>query len=207
MPTAAPIPTPRVAMTPAAKPGARCSRRTAKRRSLARLSRATTPRASLVSSRKRCMHPKRRTAARRASASLMPRRMFSAISISRWKANSSSCSAAKRERRRNSSRTRASAARTWYSIGSALRGEDETDGADEPVPRRELLPQRAPSGGGEPVVLGAPAVLGDSPLRVDPSPLLQPDERWLDGALPYLQRILGELLDAVGESPAVHRRE
>jgi hypothetical protein len=44
---------------------------------------ATTPRASLVSSRKRCVLPKRSRAARRASASPMPRRMFSAVSISR----------------------------------------------------------------------------------------------------------------------------
>ena len=63
------------------------------------------------------------------------------------------------------------------------------------------------AGGGEPVVLCAPAVLGDAPLRVDPASLLEPDERWVDGALAYLQRVLGELLDAVGESPSVHRRE
>ena len=104
-------------------------------------------------------------------------------------------------------RTRVSAARTWCSIGSALRGEDETDRADEAVPGRELLAQRASSGGGEPVVLRAPAVLGGAPLRVDPASLLQPDERRVDGALAYLQRVLGELLDAVGESPSVHRRE
>jgi hypothetical protein len=38
--------------------------------------------------------PKRRSAARRASDSFMPRRMFSSVSMSRWKANSSSSSAA-----------------------------------------------------------------------------------------------------------------
>src|ERR1043166_7668159 len=207
MPTAIPMPTPRVATTPNANPGARRSRRTAKRASGARLSSWATPRASCTSSRYRCVPPKRSKAARRASAAVMPRRVFSAVSISIWKANSSLSSAAKRARRRNSARMRVSAARAWCSMESALGREDEPDRADESVPGRELLSQRASSGGGEPVVLRAPAVLGDAPLRIDPAPLLEPDERRVDGALPYLQRVLGELLDAVGESPSVHRRE
>ena len=49
---------------------------------------------------KRWVPPKRTRAARRASASLMPRRRFSAVSISRWTWNSSSCSAASVERRK-----------------------------------------------------------------------------------------------------------
>src|SRR5687768_12102401 len=102
---------------------------------------------------------------------------------------------------------RANAARMWYSTRSALRGEDETDCADEAVPGGELLTQGASSGGGEPIILCAPAVLGNAPLRVDPAALLQPDQRRVDGALAYLQRILRELLDAVGESPSVHRRQ
>src|SRR5688500_20144695 len=110
-------------------------------------------------------------------------------------------------RRRNSSRTRVSAARMWYSIGSALCGEDETDSADEAVPGRELATQGASSGGGEPIVLRAPAVFGDAALGVDPAPLRQRDERREDGALAYLQRVMGELLDAVGESQPVQRRE
>jgi hypothetical protein len=69
---------------------------------------------------------------------------------------------------------------------SALRGEDETDGADESSPRSDFLTEGPSSGGGEPVVLGAPAVLCDAPFRVDPAPLLQPDESRVDGALAWL---------------------
>src|SRR3954466_11902432 len=207
MPTAAPSPMPRVAMTPAANAGARWMRRTAYRASRARLSTATTPRASWVSAPQRCCPPKRRWAARRASGSLMPRRTFSAVSISIWKRNSSACSAAKRELGRNNSDTRASAARTWCSMRSALGGENEADRVDEALPGSEFVSERAPSGGGEPVVLCAPAVLGDAPLRVDPTALLEPDEGGVDGALAHLERVLGQLLDAVGEPPAVHGRE
>src|SRR5687768_12460791 len=94
-----------------------------------------------------------------------------------------------------------------YITTSALGSEDETDRADEAVPGGELLSQRPPSGGGEPVVLGAAAVLGGAPLRVDPAALLEPDEGGVDGTLAYLERVLRELLDAVSETPSVHRRE
>src|SRR5262249_48367985 len=90
---------------------------------------------------------------------------------------------------------------------SALRSEDEADGADEAVPRCQLGAVRASAGCGETVVLCAPTVLGDAPLGVDPASLLEPDERRVDGALANLQGVSRELLDAVRESPAVHRRE
>src|SRR5215467_15754465 len=137
----------------------------------------------------------------------MPRRRFSAVSISRWKANSSVCSAAERRRSRNNSRTRETAARRLVSIGSALRSEDEADRGDETVPGRELLTQRTSSGRGEPVILCPPAILGRAPFRIDPAALFQPDECRVYGALADLQRVLRELLDTMGESPTVHRRE
>src|SRR5215212_4791691 len=92
-------------------------------------------------------------------------------------------------------------------MGSALGGEDETDRVGEALPGGDFVSERAPSGGGEPVVLGAPAVLGGVPLRDDPPALLEPDQRRVDGALAYLERVPGKLLDAVGETPPMHGRE
>src|SRR5688572_9405720 len=73
---------------------------------------------------------------------------------------------------------------------STLRGQHEPDGADEALPRCDFVAERAPSRGSEAVILGAPAVLGHAPVRVDPAALLEPDEGRVDGALADLQRLV-----------------
>ena len=55
------------------------------------------------------------------------------------------------------------------------------------------------------VVLGPPAQLRDGPLGFDPSLVLEAMERRVERALVDLQDILGDLLDALGDRPAVQR--
>src|SRR5687768_18453637 len=70
-----------------------------------------------------------------------------------------------------------------------------------PFPRfySELTPPR----GGEAVILGAAAQLRDLPLGLDPALMLETMESRVKRALIDLQDVLGNLLDALGDGPAV----
>src|SRR5262249_6129124 len=59
------------------------------------------------------------------------------------------------------------------------------------------------AGRGEVVVLGAAAQLRDLPLGLDPAPVLETMEGRIERALVDLQDVLGNLLDALGDGPAV----
>src|ERR671919_2030070 len=56
---------------------------------------------------------------------------------------------------------------------------------------------------GEVVILGAAAQLRDLPLGLDPALVLETMESRIKGALIDLQDVLGNLLDALGDGPAV----
>ena len=57
----------------------------------------------------------------------------------------------------------------------------------------------------EPVVLRPPAQLRDGPLGFDPALVLEAMERRVERALVDLQDVLGDLLDALRDRPAVQR--
>ena len=68
------------------------------------------------------------------------------------------------------------------------------------------LDRQLPAAGcGESVVLGPSAELRDGPLGFDPALVLEAMERRVERALVDLQDVLGDLLDAVRDRPAVHR--
>ena len=65
----------------------------------------------------------------------------------------------------------------------------------------------AASGLGEFVILGAAIVVRSTPLWFDPATALESMKRGVEGALLDLEDIAGDLLDALGDGPAVQRFE
>src|SRR5437016_2314081 len=61
--------------------------------------------------------------------------------------------------------------------------------------------------GGEAVVLGVAPALRGVPVCRDPAAILEALERWIERPRIDRQDTLGDLSDAVGDPPAVHRRE
>src|SRR5262249_25267715 len=55
--------------------------------------------------------------------------------------------------------------------------------------------------------LGLPVVVGDVPLGLDPAAALEAMQRRVQRALLHLERVVGNLLDAFGNRPAVLRLE
>src|SRR5882762_6639289 len=80
-------------------------------------------------------------------------------------------------------------------------------GPREPLPVRSLQLQLFPAASGKPVILGLPVIVRIAPLCVDPASLLQPVQCRIQRALLYLQHVLGDLLDAQRNAPAVHGLE
>src|SRR5690349_6180437 len=192
----------------ATKPGAWRSARVAWRTSVSVSPTSRVPRASRCCSRMRSALPKARSAARRASAAFIPRRTFSAVSISRWKRISSSYSRSTRPRRsapRSQPRTAANAARGC--MAASARGEDQLDRARVAAPVVGLGLERAGAQRGEAVVLRLAVVLGDAPLARDEAAVLEADEGGVDGALADVERVARELADALRDAPAVHGLE
>src|SRR5688500_10632272 len=139
----------------------------------------------------------------------MPFRMLTSVAISTWKRSSSSRSRSAL-RRQTSARTVCATERTNSGIMRASLcgpGDHELHGADEAAPALELGAERATSGRGEGVVLRAAVVLGDVPVARDPALFLEALEGGVERALAHLERIARELLDSLGDSPAVHRLE
>ncbi len=63
------------------------------------------------------------------------------------------------------------------------------------------------AGGGERIKLGVAAGVRLRPFGANPSLLLQAMERRIERALLHLQHLTGDLLDALGDGPAVLRLE
>ena len=82
--------------------------------------------------------------------------------------------------------------------------DDQRDRPRKALPLRCFLLQSFPSGSGQGVVFGAPAILADVPLRADPAVLFQLVERGVQSALTNLQNFTGHLLYALRDAPAVH---
>lgn len=101
--------------------------------------------------------------------------------------------------------------------GAALRAADLwlveqqlVDEARKPLPSLGLPVQRSGAGPCERVVLRFPAGLGRPPRAFDPSPVLEANERDVQGSLVQRERMVGELIETGGEAVGVlrpHRRE
>ena len=123
----APMPSPRVSTTTTANPGLRRSERSAYLRSAATLSSHGSPRWSRTASAAWVRPPDDSSAWRRASAGVMPRRTYSAVSVSRW-ASSSSLRSSSARRPANSPAMRASSARRCLmSLPVSVRGTPRSD--------------------------------------------------------------------------------
>src|SRR5688500_2809587 len=202
----APMPSASDATATKVKPGdrrrSRSAYRTSWRPSSSQRSRVSSRPASFI----RSAPPKAIIAARRASSGAMPWRRFFSVCISTWKRISSSISASSVRRRRDPERrARVSLSEAMSCLGCA--NGYEIDGLREPRPRALLDRELLPAGGSERVVPGASPVLGHPPLGGDPPLALQAVQRGVQGALIHEQHIAGPLLDALGDSPPVHRRE
>ena len=77
----------------------------------------------------------------------------------------------------------------------------------EVVAGRGFLLQGFAAGLGEGVVLGPPVVVADGPVGADPAVLFELVQRGIESALAYLKNLAGDLMDALRDSPAVHRFE
>src|ERR1051325_2294740 len=120
--------------------------------------------------------------------------------------SSSSCSTRRpwnkdRRRRRRVLSTRISAS------GSSGVIDDQRDRCRQALPLRGFLLESATAFTRQRVVLGATVVLAVSPLRFDPSLLLQLVQRGIERALTHLQNVVRHLADPLRQCPAVHRLE
>jgi hypothetical protein len=75
--------------------------------------------------------------------------------------------------------------------------QNRADGGDQLPPGLGFLFELFAPRGRELVVLGASIVFGNVPGGFDPTPPFQPVQRGIKGALLNLQRVAGDLLDAL----------
>src|SRR6476469_7240888 len=202
-----PMPSANVSTAASVKPGVLRSWRNPKRRSNAARSIPRTPRPSRIASLCCSTLPNASDARRRASLSVRPRRACLAASMSRWKRISSSSS--------DSMVGRDTSARSHMAIRfvprmptSSLRGAQELlDRDHQSPPALGFDAEGFAAEGRQVVVLGAAIVVRDAPFAVDPLLLLETLEGGIERALVDLEHAARRLLDALGDAPAVHRRE
>src|SRR5918999_5920605 len=80
-----------------------------------------------------------------------------------------------------------------------------SDSFDVALPARLLGAEGAAPGGREVVELGALALLGRPPVRLDPAALLHAMERGVERAVEDAERAAGSVADEAGDAVAVHR--
>ena len=77
------------------------------------------------------------------------------------------------------------------------------DGVRHPLPFARFDGELTAAGRREPVVLGPAAELRHLPLGFDPALMLEPMQGRVERALVDLEHVFGDLLDALGDRPAV----
>src|ERR1700686_2177245 len=82
--------------------------------------------------------------------------------------------------------------------------QNQCDGRGHPLPLAQFFFQLVTARARERIELGPAIIVRSAPSRADPAALLQAVEGRVKRSLAYLQDILGNLLDALGDSPAVH---
>src|SRR5215510_5029753 len=147
------------------------------------------PRPSRLSSFTRSTPPKLRIAAERASSGVIPRIMFSSISLSRWKRTSSSSSSSILDLMK-SARNRSLSLLSMAISSHSGRFQNKFYSPRESSPGLGLRRQLFPAGGGQFVIFRLPVVLRRPPLRSDPALRLQPVQRRIQRSLAHPQYIL-----------------
>ena len=82
---------------------------------------------------------------------------------------------------------------------------DAADGVCHAIPFPRFHSELTPSRAGEAVIPGAAPQLRDLPLGLDPTLVFETMKGRIKRALTNLQDVLGNLLDALGDGPAVQR--
>ena len=90
---------------------------------------------------------------------------------------------------------------------SYTRCKDQCNGRGHLLPVRQFFFELLAAGFREGVKLGAAIIFGGAPFRADPFLAFQAIERGIERALLDLQDVARDLLDALGDAPAVHRFE
>src|SRR5688500_7621076 len=94
--------------------------------------------------------------------------------------------------------------RPGVSMDPSCRLKNAGHGDDELFPAGRLRGELTPASRCETVEPRTPVVLGGPPFRVDPSAFLEPPERGVQRTLVHLQDVPRDLLDVLGDPPAVH---
>src|SRR5688500_14899056 len=163
--------------------------------------------------RMRSTSPKRSAARRRASSVGWPPARSSSVSMSRWKRSSSSTAAGTSRSACGRRKTRRRSGRRGMGWPEGGRGAAEGSGGGEDLrhgrgvagPRARLGAELGAAASGEAVVLGAPVVLREPPLGLDPAALLQAVEGGVEGALLDAEGVVGRLADPARDGVAVAR--
>src|SRR5436190_5414775 len=169
--------------------------------------------------------PSLRRAARRASAALMPRAMFSSVSIARCASSSRARSSSHQPRRKKRLRLMSTFARPpgvlrlvrpasagtrnhWcFQNGGARWFQHAIDGGDDAVPAVRLLGQLAAAGRREAVVACLAVVLGGAPEGGNPAAILEPVKRGRQRAVLDLEHVVRPMFDRVRDGVPVRRAE
>src|SRR5688572_5373908 len=93
----------------------------------------------------------------------------------------------------------------WHSIHSSRRRHDAGDAANEPFPPRHLLAEHMPPGGRELVILRAPVVVAGAPLGAHEPASLEAVQGGVERTGRHQHDFTGALLDALRDTPSVHR--
>ena len=153
---------------------------------------------SKTSSRIRVGLPSLRRAARRASSGSMPCATYCSAVISMNDSSScrsSSSSCARLMKRRQFMGFPQHLPRRWT--------HDPADGSNHFVPAGLVRGQLLPARRREPVVLRLAVVLGGTPERRDPTTVLEPMQRRIEGPVFDLEHILRPSLDGLGDGLAM----
>src|SRR6185312_15107597 len=81
------------------------------------------------------------------------------------------------------------------SSSRALRSKKASQDLGRFLPVSRLVLYLLPAGAGEAVVLGAPIVIRDSPLRSDVAFLFQLEQRWIKRSVVHRKQVAADLLD------------
>src|SRR5215475_138713 len=189
------------------KPGLRLNTRAPKRASCHSVSSGRLRLTSRHSSLNRSTPPKLRSAVSRASSRLIPRLMFSSVSISRWKRSSRSISPSVRLILNSVRRLRVRLfGIPWSPLPCQLTGlHNLIDRRRQPLPIRGLFVELFAPGARQLVILRLAIVFGTAPFRRDPALVFQPVQRRIERALVDVQHARGRLLYPLRDAPAMHR--
>src|ERR1051326_8860130 len=132
----------------------------------------------------------------------MPAAMFSAICCSRWKRSSASNSCSTSGLQVND-RSRSSNLSAQRIASRLVCLHHQVDCRRQPVPVGQFFFHLRASAARQRVELSLTPAIGLGPVSLDPTLLLQPVQRRVEGTLLFLQFFFRDLLNTLGDGPAV----